>query len=129
MSSIFIFDGVNKLISTQNNVDTFSTIDLYSAWKLWVQESDNSKFVEAIFTIGGEPIGGGQSVSPYFFLNTPAGWRMQAYGRDHELKIVGNLFSVDSSLPIFIPTVGYTVLIAIERSSSALDIGSGRFIR
>jgi hypothetical protein len=125
----FYFDGENKLITTLDNVDTFLAVDLYSSWKIWVQQDDNSKYLEAFFTIGGDPIGAGQNVSPYFFLNTPVGWRMQAFSRDHELKIVGNLFSVDSNLPIFIPTPGYTILIAIERSSSALDIGSGRFIR
>lgn len=129
----YTFDGANKLIILSEGTTSFSVIDLYSRWKQFVQTSDNSKYVYAFTSVAGDPIGGGQSISPYIFLNTTDGWRIRPQEADHELQIIGNLYSVDPSLSLFVPTLdNYTVTVLIERSASALTIvtnAGGRHIR
>lgn len=121
----YTFDGANKLIIL-NGTSTFTVKDLYSRWKDWVQTSDNSKYVYAFRSVGGDPIGTGQTVAPYIFLNTTDGWRIRPYESSHELRITGNLYSEDSSLSMFVPTVGaYTVTVIIERSSAAIAVTVG----
>jgi hypothetical protein len=121
----YTFDGANKLIIITGTA-TFTAADLYSRWKDWVQTSDNSKYVSAFRSVGGDPIGPGQTVAPYFFLNTTDGWRIRPNESSHELRISGNLYSEDSTLSMFVPTLGaYTVTIVIERSSAAIAVTVG----
>lgn len=121
----YTFDGANKRIII-TGTDTFSATDLYSRWKDWVQTSDNSKYDEAFRAVGGDPIGPGQTIAPYFFLNTTDGWRIRPDESNHELRITGNLYSEDSTLSMFVPTVGgYTVTVVIERSSAAIAVTVG----
>jgi len=124
------FDGANKLIILTAGTTSFSATDLYSRWKDWVQISDNSKYIFAFTSVAGDPIGSGQTIAPYIFLNTIDGWRIRPQEVDHELRISGNLYSNDSSLPLFVQTLGdYTVTIIIERSSAAIVVGGGRVLR
>ncbi len=126
----YTFDGPNKLIILSLGTVAFEAIDLYSRWKDWVQLIDNSKYTYAFTTIGGDPIGPGQTVAAYFFLNTAESWRIRPQEADHELRIEGNLYSADSTLTLFTPTIGdFTVTAIIERSSAAIQVGSGRFLR
>ena len=121
----YTFDGLSLTIKP-NNSSSFSAEDLYSRWKEWVQLSDNSKYPFAFRTAGGDPIGGGQSVAPYYFLNTTDGWRIRPYEANYELRIAGNLYSDDANLAMFVPTLGnHTVTIIIERSASAIEISVG----
>ena len=124
------FDGVNKLVIVTAGTTSFSAIDLYSRWKEWVQTSDNSKYIFALSSVAGDPIGAGETIAPYIFLNTTDGWRIRPQEADHELRIDGNLYSNNSSLPLFVQTLGdYTVTIIIERSSAAIVAWGGRVLR
>ncbi len=126
----YTFDGPNKLIILSAGTTSVSVTDMYSRWKDWVLQDDNSKYVFAFTAIGGDPIGGGSSVAPYVFLNTTDGWRIRPQEANHELRFTGNLYSIDTNLELFVPTLGaYTVTIIIERSSSAIVTGGGRLIR
>ncbi len=121
----YTFDGPNKLIII-SAVTTFTVIDMYSRWKEWVQTDDNSKYIQAFRSIAGDPIGPGLAVAPYVFLNTTDGWRIRPGESNHELAIVGNLYSEDSLLSMFVPTVGtFTVNVIIERSSAAIAVTVG----
>ncbi len=63
------FDPVNRLIVVSSNTTTFDIKgDLYSSWKEWVQIRDNAKYLMAIRTTGGDPIGGGQYTGDVYFL-------------------------------------------------------------
>lgn len=118
----YSFDGVNKLIVPLSTA-SFTVKDLYSRWKEWVLDSDNSKYIQAFRSVAGDPIGVSQSIAPYIFLNTAQGWRMRPFEASHEVTITGNLYSEDFTLPLFVPTLGtYTVLIILERSSAAIAI-------
>ncbi len=122
----YTFDGPNKLIVLTPGTVAFTAIDLYSRWKDWLQLSDNSKFLHAFTTVGGDPIGAGQAVAPYIFLNTVDGWKIRPHEADHELRIEGNLYSLDPVQGMFVPTLGnFTVVTVIERSASAIAVSSG----
>lgn len=121
----YTFDG-NNLTITPNDASSFSIDDMYSRWKDWVLLFDNSKYPPAFRTVGGDPIGPGQAVSPYYFLNTTAGWHIKPYEEDYELRISGNLYSEDPNLSMFVPTTGgFTVTVIVERSSSAIAVTVG----
>jgi hypothetical protein len=110
------FDGPNKLILV-NNGETeldFRT-DVYSEWKSWVLLSDNSKFLQAISVIGGDPLPGGRFVGSTFFLEN--GWRMRTWNGDHELTVIGNVYTRTGD-PVFVPTTAaHTVSINLTTSS------------
>lgn len=122
----YTFDGENKLIILTAGTTSFSVQDLYSRWKDWVLLTDNSKYVHAFTSVAGDPIGAGQKIAPYIFLNTTDGWFIRPQETDHELRISGNLYSVDANLSLFVPTLGnYTVTVIIERSASAIAVTVG----
>jgi hypothetical protein len=110
------FDGENKLIicdSTALNIIVQD--DIYSAWKRWVLIDDNSKYLEAIRTIGGDPISEVLSLGATFFLLN--GWKIRPAEQNYVLNVEGNLYSEDG-LPPFVQTVGdYNVQILVARSN------------
>lgn len=73
------FDGPTKTMTvgslgSEINVEK----DLYSDWKHWVSESDNSKYLQAFRTFGGDPTSTGQYAPKYFFLLN--GWTVNIDG-------------------------------------------------
>ena len=116
------FDAVNKLIIvTQEDIGGIVSLDVqrdfYSYGKeQWQNELNGFPF--PLYTIGGEPIAEELSVGAYFFLDTVSGWRIRPYESNHELRIIGNFYSLDPEIPMFVPTLGgYTVSVFMERSS------------
>ncbi len=106
-----IFDGPNLIIQLPSLGDYSSEIDLYSAWKRWVRLGDNTKFLPAFETTGGDPIGGGQEIEPYYFLRNDLGWRIRAPEADGQVVINGNLFPRDSAQDIFQQATGFNSFI------------------
>ena len=121
------FDGANKKIIVDDTITELDVqIDLYSDWKEWLKESDNSKYLIAMRTVGGDPTTGTKSVAPYFFLMN--GWKIRPYEGDHTLTITGNLF-VDEpetyGYNLTIPTIGdYTVTVMLSTTSDAISTGA-----
>lgn len=113
------FDGPNKLIILNTGVDEVDAqIDIYSDWKEWVIKSDNSKYLQALRTVGGDPIGAGQAISAYFFLLN--GWRVRPYEGDQYLQIEGNLYVDGGGSPV-VPTVGsYNVVASLVVSPQSI---------
>lgn len=85
------FDGPNRNIVVPLGttiVDVQS--DIYSAWKQWVKTSDNSKFLRALRTTGGDPFGGGEYLGAYFFLVNQ--WQLKpTSGTIDNVILTGNL--------------------------------------
>lgn len=114
----YTFDGANGLIILPSGVTQISLSDLYSRWVEWLLTDDNSKYLFAFRTIGGDPLPGGLTFGTGIFLQNQNGWRIRPQEADHELIITGNLYPEDSLLPMFVPTLGeYTVSIYVERSA------------
>ena len=89
------FDGINKLIIINSGEDVINIKEnVYSAWKEWASLRDNAKFLPAIRTTGGDPIGGGQFTGDVYFLIN--GWRILV---DHSCNIDGVIYSDDYPSP------------------------------
>ncbi len=90
------FDGAARKITIAPSVSEIEVkADIYSSWKEWVQLRDNSKFVPAIRTIGGDPVGGGKYAGDIYFLQND--WYIEV---SHPVKVVGVLYT-DNMIPIY----------------------------
>ena len=117
------FDGVNKIINLPSTGSFDTEIDLYSDWKEWVTLSDNAKYLPAFDTTGGDDIGSGQEIAPYFFLRTDLGWKIKAPEEDGDIVVQGNLFPRVSGQSLFLPPTGdFTVLITQSLSAKAVVV-------
>lgn len=72
--------------------------------------ADNSKFVAAFRTIGGDPLAAGLDAGPYFFIQNTSGWRIISTDEDQTINYQGNLIPEDASVPIINTTAGRSVL-------------------
>jgi len=119
------FDGPNRLILVNRDVTTIDVKqDLYSDWKEWMLQEQNSRFAQAFSVVGGEPIGGGQFVGTTFFLEN--GWRIRSWEGDHSLVLEGNLYTREEGQYPFLPVLGtYSVNYIMARSSlvQAIQVG------
>ena len=122
------FDGPNKLIIVNfGETELDVAIDLYSDWKEWVVLADNAKYLQAMYTTGGDPTVGSKTIAPYFFLMN--GWKIRPHEADHQLTLTGNLFVDDTGTyggNYFVPTLGsYNVTTTILITSDAVGITTG----
>jgi hypothetical protein len=102
MAQSFTFDGINKVIEL-DNTSSFTVKEMYSSWKQWVTANDNSKFLQAFRTVGGDPLSPGRFLgSTYFLVN---GWQIRPFSDNHRLQVEGNLFH-DDLIPPFLPASG-----------------------
>jgi hypothetical protein len=72
--------------------------ELWSRWSDWAAASDNSKYLPAFRQVGGDDLGAGLSIPPYFFLQN--GWRVRPMEANHALIITGNLFVEGGGVPV-----------------------------
>jgi len=119
------FDSENSLIILGPGTTSVTAGYMYSAWKNWMREGTNSKFLPAFApSVGGEPLGGGLSVGAYFFLQN--GWRIRPQEANHVLNISGNLFPIPDTAALIAPTVGnFNVTVLFSRSSIATIVTTG----
>lgn len=89
------FLGPTRQIAVKAGVtDIDIQVDVYSDWKEWVLEDDNSKFLPALRTVGGDPLGAGEFIGRYFLLTN--GWQlMPTSGTLDDVLLTGNIFHDD----------------------------------
>ena len=105
------------------DTDTVTVQSIYSSWVDWVATSDNSKYLPAFTAVGGDTLGGGLSIPPYYFLVN--GWRIKPMEANQTLVITGNLFVDGGSDPI-VPTLGsFNVLVKSVVPVQAQGISTG----
>lgn len=69
------FDGDNKhIIINSEETEIYVKNDIYSNWKEWTQVRENAKYLDAIRTTGGDPVGGGLYAGDIYF--TVNGWKV-----------------------------------------------------
>ncbi len=114
-----VFDGERQLIIV-NPGETYVDVrrDIYSAWKEWMLESDNSKYSFALRVVGGNPLPPGQLGLTYFLLDN---WKIRPFEGDHRLTIKGNLYRHDGTDPIE-DTVGDFKVTVSMTVSNLIDI-------
>ena len=122
----YSFDGVAKTItlSSPTNALTFTTNDLYSRGVDWVQSGDGAGYVFPFETVGGEPIGSGQSAG--FFLFLGQGWTIVIPSGIDAVTVQGNLFRDPDDLttnPLFTNNAG--ALVQVQQSVVALGYSTG----
>jgi hypothetical protein len=123
------FDGPNKIIQLPS-LGTYNVgADLYSQWKLWARSGNNSGYLKAFDTTGGDAVGSGQEIAPYFFCRNDLGWRIKMPEDNGEIIVTGNLFPRDPSTSLFEQTSGYDAFLRLEVSTRAVVVtvnsGSG----
>lgn len=112
-------DGATKRIILDSA--SASAAEIWSRWVDW--HPDNPKWPLAFQLVGGQALGGGLFIPPYFFLRN--GWRVRPMESSHNLTITGNLFvdgggvPVVSTLGTFQANVNYTVPVQAQGISTS----------
>ena len=80
----------------------FTAPDIYAAWKDWFLDSDNSKYLPAFDSAGGDPVGASNLDNVYFLL-TNNGWSIAPDTTEDPTRIVieGNLFPDVVGAPLY----------------------------
>lgn len=100
---------------------------IYVAWADWVATSDNAKYLPAFSATGGDDLGAGLSIPPYYFLLN--GWRVRPMESNHNLTITGNLFVEGGGVPVvstlgtYQVNVNYTVPVQAQGISTSGSTG------
>ena len=102
-----------------------SAAQIWSAWVDWHEA--NQQWPLAFQLVGGNALGGGLFIPPYFFLLN--GWRVRPMEASHNLNITGNLFVEGGGVPV-VPTLGtyqvnvnYTVPVQAQGISTSGSTG------
>jgi hypothetical protein len=101
--------------------------ELYSRSADWLALDDNAKYGAVFRQVGGDDLGGGLSIPPYFFLQ--GAWRVRPMETSHNLTIAGNLFvdgggvPVVQTLGVFQVNVNYTVPVQAQGISTSGSTG------
>ena len=119
------FDAAAKRII----LDTASVTatELYSRSADWLATSDNGKYGAVFRQVGGDDLGGGLSIPPYFFLQ--GAWRVRPMESSHNLTITGNLFVEGGGVPVvstlgtYQVNVNYTVPVQAQGISTSGSTG------
>ena len=82
-----------------------SAAQIWSAWVDWHEA--NQQWPLAFQLVGGNALGGGLFIPPYFFLMN--GWRVRPMEASHNLTITGNLFVDGGGVPVVGPLGTYQV--------------------
>ena len=102
----YLIDPATKRIVLDSASVTAKSI--YAAWVDWVAQGDNSKYLPAFRSVGGDDLGGGLSIPPYYFLLN--GWRVRPMEMNHTLTIDGNLFVEGGGDPVVSTLGSFNVL-------------------
>ena len=87
-------DGSTKRILLDSA--SVSAAQIWSAWVDW--HESNQQWPLAFQLVGGNALGGGLFIPPYFFLLN--GWRVRPMEASHNLTITGNLFVDGGGVPV-----------------------------
>lgn len=122
--SVAQFDGINLIIKLPALGGYDAKSEIYSEWKRWSLLDDNLGYPQAFDTVGGDPLGPGQSIAPYFFCRNDLGWRIETPEVDGDVNVIGNLVRRDTSLLLYQQGAGNCFL-QLEVSPQALLIETG----
>jgi hypothetical protein len=120
------FDPAAKRIILDST--SVTATELYSRWCDWIVLSDNAKYLPAFRSTGGDDLGGGLLIPPYYFLSN--GWRVRPMESSHNLTITGNLFVDGGGIPVvatlgtFQVNVNYTVPVQAQGISTTGGSGA-----
>lgn len=120
-ASDYIFSGSDKLIylTTTGSVEVK---DMFSRWKEWVLSGSNAGYLQAMRTVGGDPITETLNLGSTFFLIN--GWQIRPFTASYTLDVNGNLYAEFTSGsqtitqdPISMPGGSYNILVRLNVSN------------
>lgn len=115
------FDATTKRIVLDSA--SVTATELYSRSADWLALSDNAKYGAVFRQVGGDDLGAGLSIPPYFFLQ--GAWRVRPLEASHNLTITGNLFVEGGGVPVvstlgtYQVNVNYTVPVQAQGISTS----------
>lgn len=118
-----ILDGATKRIILDSA--SVSAAQIWSAWVDW--HESNQQWPLAFQLVGGNALGGGLFIPPYFFLMN--GWRVRPMEASHNLTITGNLFVDGGGVPVvgtlgtYQVNVNYTVPVQAQGIATSGSTG------
>lgn len=118
------FDGVNKLILVnEGEISIDIQTDVYSGWKEWSLQRENTKYLRAISTLGGDPITAETFVGDTYFLEN--GWRIQPWNsyNGYILDVIGNIYTREPGQNPVNPTSNVSVLLTRSNITETSIVG------
>ena len=116
-------DGATRRIILDST--SVSAAQIWSAWVDWHEA--NQQWPLAFQLVGGNALGGGLFIPPYFFLMN--GWRVRPMEASHNLTITGNLFVDGGGVPVvgtlgtYQVNVNYTVPVQAQGIATSGSTG------
>ena len=114
--------------STKRIILDSASVSVAQIWSAWVDWHEaNQQWPLAFQLVGGNALGGGLFIPPYFFLMN--GWRVRPMEASHNLTITGNLFvdgggvPVVSTLGAYQVNVNYTVPVQAQGIATSGSTG------
>lgn len=120
------FDGPTKLMTLSAGTTIVSVRDLYSRWVDWLLTGDNSKYVLAFASLGGDDVdaGAGTKVPVYAFLVN--GWKVKPQEANHTLNVTDGILLVSGGGDPFVNTTGsFVVRVNYQQPVQAISFDSG----
>ena len=120
-----VFDPAAKRIVLDSA--SVTATELYSRSADWLALDDNAKYGAVFRQVGGDDLGAGLSIPPYFFLQGM--WRVRPMEANHNLMITGNLFVEGGGVPVvqtlgtYQVNVNYTVPVQAQGISTSGTTG------
>jgi hypothetical protein len=122
----FVFNGTTKIITLTTGTTSVSVRDLWSRWIDWFLTDDNSKYLPAFKSVGGDDIdpSQGTKIPIYSFLEN--GWKIKPQEANHILSINDGILLVNGGGDPFVNTTGaYTVRINYQQPVQAISFSTG----
>lgn len=121
----YVINGATKTISLTAGTTAVSVRDIWSRWVDWFVQGDNSKYLPALDTVGGNDIdaGAGTKVPIYAFLKN--GWKIKPQEANHTLNVTDGILLVDGGGDPFINTTGsFIVRVNYQQPVQAISFSS-----
>ena len=114
--------------STKRIILDSASVSVAQIWSAWVDWHEaNQQWPLAFQLVGGNALGGGLFIPPYFFLMN--GWRVRPMEASHNLTITGNLFVDGGGVPVvgtlgtYQVNVNYTVPVQAQGIATSGSTG------
>lgn len=122
----YIIDGISKTITLTTGTITVSVRDVWSRWVDWFLTGDNSKFLPAFQTVGGDDIDASQGTKIPIYSFLMNGWKIRPQEANHVLTINDGILLVNGGGDPFLNTLGaYTVRVNYQQPVQAISFSTG----
>ena len=123
MATKFTYDTTNKHFVLNTGVTSLDAkTEFYSAAKYdWLTQEPLRRFRFPLDSIGGQDIGGGAAISPYYSLKY--GWRVLMAPEDQSISVYGNIITAEGDIPFIDDPGMYHHVVQYQVSANRLTTG------